>query len=317
MESTSDIKNIYQEDTGILFTLGVFDGVHIGHRFLIEKLKQQARKRHLLSGAVTFDPLPQSILQPGANIFWLSELQNKVKALKQLEIDVIVVLSFTQALSRLSAHEFISFLVKNLKMRGIIIGPDFSLGRNHEGDAQTLQLLGLQMAFNVEVVTPLTLNGETVSSTLIRRELDLGDMIKVQKLLGRRFTLNAKVVPGDSRGRLMGFPTANLTIAQGQALPACGVYLTNTYIHRKCLSSATYIGSRPTFNGFNKTVETYILDYKGSLYGENIEISFIRRLRDEKRFRSPHELASQIGKDIEEIRNIASDSQLSERYFPS
>jgi riboflavin kinase/FMN adenylyltransferase len=310
MNSTSKAKNIYQEKTGVIFTLGVFDGVHIGHRFLIEKLMQYAHKRHLLSGIITFDPPPISILKPDANNLWLSELKDKIGALKQLNIDVIVVLSFTQALSQLSAQEFISFLVKRLNMRGLIIGPDLVLGRNKEGNAQTLRLLGQKMDFSVEVVPPFMLNGETVSSTLIRRELDSGDMIKVERLLGHPFTLNTRVITGDKRGRTLGFPTANMAITGRQALPASGVYLTNICVNNKRFVSATYVGSRPTFASSNITVETYLLDYKGSLYGEEIELSFIRRFRDEKSFSSPQELAAQIGKDVEEIKNMTTDSRL-------
>jgi len=309
MNSSSELKNSYQKKTGTLFTIGVFDGVHIGHRFLIEKLKQDAIKRHLLSGVITFDPPPRSILQPDANNLWISELKDKVSTLKQLGVDVIIVLSFTQALSQLSAKDFISFLVNRLKMCGIIIGPDLVLGRNQEGNAQTLRLLGQEMDFSVEVVPPFMLNEETVSSTLIRQELDAGDMVKVERLLGHHFTLNARVISGDKRGRTLGFPTANLAIATEQALPASGVYLTNTYVSNKRFISATYVGSRPTFHGSTNTVETYLLDYEGNLYGREIELSFIRRFRDDKRFSSPQELAAQIDKDVEEIKNMASYNQ--------
>ena len=304
MDLTGELKNIYQEGTETLFTLGVFDGVHIGHRFLIEKLSRHAKKRHLSSGIITFDPAPQSILQPSTNIFWLSDLKNKVMALKNLGIDVIVVLSFTQALSQFSAQEFISFLVKSLKMRGIMIGPDFTLGRNHEGNAQTLRLLGLQMAFSVEVVAPFTLNGETVSSTLIRRVLTQGDMKKVEMLMGRYFQLGGKVITSNKRGRVLGFPTANLDIRPQQALPGNGIYATIAQIDGKQFSSATNIGIRPTFGEGEKTVETHLLNYKGDLYGKDIRLEFVQKLRDEQRFPSSEELKAQIEKDVREVEAI-------------
>lgn len=306
IESNWESHDISQN--GTLFAIGVFDGVHIGHRFLIDNLRQDAKNAQLLSGIITFDPHPQSVLMPGSPRPWLSELGNRVADLKILGVDVIAVLSFTQTLSQLSAKEFANFMVKYLKMRGIIIGPDFSLGQNHEGTATILQSLGQQMSFSVKVIPPYTLDEEIISSTLIRQALSSGDMIKVEKLLGRRFILPARVISGDKRGRSMGFPTANLDIAPGQALPADGVYSTNTYVHGKRFLSATYIGQRPTFAGSNRTIETYLLDYTGSLYNEELEVSFICKLRDERHFNSQRELTAQINEDVEKIRKLAIDS---------
>ncbi len=306
IESNWESPKISQN--GTLFAIGVFDGVHIGHRFLVEKLKQDAKTKQLLSGIITFDPHPQSVLIPGNPRPWLSELGNKVDDLKKLGVDVIAVLSFTPTLSQLSAKEFAAFMVNCLQMRGIIIGPDFSLGQNHEGNSTMLQLLGQQMAFSVEILPPCTLDGEIISSTLVRQSLTSGDMIKVEKLLGHRFILLARVISGDKRGRSMGFPTANLYIAPGQALPADGVYATNTCVHGKHFISATYIGQRPTFAGSNRTVETYLFDYTGSLYNEELEVSFICRLRDERHFNSQQDLMVQINEDIEKIRKLAVDS---------
>ena len=306
MESNWESPEISQH--GTLFVIGIFDGVHIGHRFLVEKLKQYAKTKQLLSGIITFDPHPLSVLMPGNPRPWLSELGDKVEDLKKLDVDVIAVLSFTLTLSQLSAKEFVAFMVNRLQMRGIIIGPDFSLGKNHEGNATMLQSLGQQMAFSVDVVPPCTLDGEIISSTLVRQSLTSGDMIKVGKLLGHSFILLAKVISGDKRGRSMGFPTANLDIAPGQALPADGVYATNTCVHGKRFISATYIGQRPTFAGSNRTVETYLFDYTGSLYNEELEVSFICRLRDERHFNSQQDLMVQINEDIEKIRKLAIDS---------
>lgn len=300
----SNCKSPDVSQNGTLFAIGVFDGVHIGHRFLIEKLRQDAKTTQLLSGIITFDPHPQSVLIPGNQRPWLSKLGNRVDDLKRLGIDVIAVLSFTLTLSQLSAKEFAHFMVKCLKMRGIIIGPDFSLGQNHEGIATILQSLGQQMAFSVKVVPPYTLDGEIISSTLVRQVLTSGDMIKVEKLLGHRFILLAKVISGDKRGRSMGFPTANLNIEPGQALPANGVYATNTYVCGKRFLSATYIGQRPTFAGSNRTIETFLFDYSGSLYNEEMEVSFICKLRDERHFNSKRELAVQINEDIEKIKKL-------------
>ncbi len=308
IESNGEPSNVSQN--GTLFAIGVFDGVHIGHRFLVEKLKQDAKTTHSLSGIITFDPHPQSVLMPGSPLPFLSQLGNRIDDLKELGVDVIAVLSFTLTLSRLSAREFANFMVKNLQMRGIIIGPDFALGQNHEGTAAILQSLGQQMDFSVKVVPPYILDGEVISSTLVRQTLNSGNMKKVAKLLGRRFVLHARVTSGDKRGRSMGFPTANLNTAPGQSLPADGVYATNTYVHGKRFLSATYIGLRPTFAGSNRTVETYLFDYSGSLYNEELEVSFICKLRNERHFDSQSELMVQINEDIDRIKILAGDSLL-------
>ena len=306
IESNWEPSNVSQN--GTLLSIGVFDGVHIGHRFLVEKLKQDAKTAHLLSGIITFDPHPQSVLMPGSPRPFLSQLGNRIDDLKELGVDVIAVLSFTLTLSRLSAREFANFMIKTLHMRGIIIGPNFALGQNHEGTATILQSLGQQMDFSVKVVPPYILDGEVISSTLVRQALTSGNMIKVAKLLGRRFVLHARVISGDKRGRSMGFPTANLNTAPGQALPADGVYATKAYIHRKHFLSATYIGQRPTFAGSDRTVETYLFDYSGSLYNEELEVSFICKLRNEKHFDSQSELMVQINEDIDKIKILARDS---------
>ncbi len=306
IESNWEPSNVSQK--GTLFAIGIFDGVHIGHRFLVKKLKQDAKTTHSLSGIITFDPHPQSVLMPGSPRPFLSQLGNRIEDLKVLGVDVIAVLSFTLTLSRLSAREFTNFMVKNLQMRGIIIGPDFALGQNHEGTATILQSLGQQMNFSVKVVPPYTLDGEVISSTLVRQALTSGNMIKVAKLLGRRFILHARVTSGDKRGRSMGFPTANLNITPGQALPADGVYATKAYVHGKRFLSATYIGQRPTFAGSDRTVETYLFDYSGNLYNEELEVSFICKLRDERHFDSQRELMVQINEDINRIKTSAGDS---------
>jgi len=303
---SKESSNISQN--GTLFAIGVFDGVHIGHRFLVEKLKQDAISKQLASGIITFNPHPQSVIMPDNPRLCLSELENKIEDLKRLDVDIIVVLSFTLSLSKLSAREFANFMLKNLNMRGIIIGPDFSLGRNHEGSATVLQILGEQMGFSVKIVPPCTMDGEIISSTLVRQALTSGDMIKVEKLLGRHFILSDRVITGDKRGRSLGFPTANLNIAPSQALPADGVYATNTYVHGKRFLSATYVGQRPTFAGSDRTVETYLFDYTGNLYDEELEVSFICKLRDEMHFNSQQELTTQINKDIEKIRVLAFNS---------
>ncbi len=286
-------------------TVGIFDGVHAGHRYLIKRLNQRAQERGLLSCAVTFSSHPQSVLQPHTRLPWLSSLQDRIKSLRELGTALVVVLSFTPEVAQLNAREFVTLLKKYLKMNGLMIGPDFALGKERDGDANLLGSLGQEMAFSIETIPPFTVNGEVVSSSLIRQTLAQGDMMKVKRLMGRYFTLSAKVISTDKRGQALGFPTANLNIEPEQALPNNGVYGTITRVNNKQFAAATNIGARPTFGDAEKIVEAHLLDYEGDLYGKELEVKFIRRLRDEKRFASPEELKIQIEEDVEKVRVLA------------
>ncbi|HEX75536.1 MAG TPA: bifunctional riboflavin kinase/FAD synthetase [Dehalococcoidia bacterium] len=283
-----------------LLTVGVFDGVHLGHQRLLTNLREQAQRRSWLSGIVTFKSHPQTVLSPGSKLPWLNDLEDKISLLRGLGIDIIVALSFTVELVQLSAREFVRLLKDYLKMGGLVIGPDFALGRNREGDASQLRLLGQETGFSVEIVPPVIVDGEVVSSTGIRRALAQGDMQRVEKLIGRHFSLSGQVVPGDRRGRVLGFPTANLEVATEQALPSDGVYVTIAYFNHEALPSVTNIGTRPTFGSGKRVVETYVLNYEGQSYGQKLRIDLIERLRDEKRFHTAKELKAQIEQDVEQ-----------------
>lgn len=288
-----------------LLTIGVFDGIHTGHCYLLKNLMRRAEEKNLLSGAVTFDPHPQSVLYPHNQLPWLSDLKERVKSLQELGIQMVAVLSFTPEVSQLSAREFVSLLKKYLRMRGLMIGPDSALGRGRVGDANLLRSLGQEMEFSVETVPPFTIDGEIVSSTLIRQALAQGDMTKVEKLMGRHFYLVGKVITADKRGRALGFPTANLDIQAQQALPSNGVYATVAQVDDKQYASATNIGTRPTFGEDEKWVETHLLNYKGDLYGKEIRIEFVQKLREELCFASPEELGRQIEKDVREVEALS------------
>lgn len=290
-----------------LLVIGVFDGVHTGHRYLLGNLKRRAKEKNLLSGVVTFDPHPQSVLNPFNQLPWLSNLQDRVNWLRELDIDLVAVLSFTPEVSQLSAREFVSLLKKYLKMRGIIMGPDFTLGRDREGNANLLRSLGQEMDFSVETIPPLALDGEIVSSTLIRQTLAQDDMRKAEKLMGRHFYLRGKVITSDKRGRTLGFPTANLDIKPQQALPGNGVYATMTHVDGKQFLAATNVGTHPTFGDVEKRVETHLLNYEGDLYGKEIIVEFVQKLRDEQRFASPEELKVQMRKDVQQTETILAE----------
>jgi riboflavin kinase/FMN adenylyltransferase len=303
MEIEQELANMTPHGETLL-TIGVFDGVHAGHRYLLKGLQQQAAEKNLLSGVVTFNPHPQSVLHPDDQLPWLSSLEDRVTIFQQLGLNIVAVLTFTPKVAQLSAWDFISLLKKYLKMRGIIVGPDFALGRGAQGNINLLRTLGDEMEFTIEIIPPYTINGEVVSSTIIRQALLQGDMKRVEKLMGRRFYLRGKVITSDKRGRLLGFPTANLDTKPQQALPDNGIYATITEVDGKQFPSATNIGSRPTFGDGGKMVESHLLNYEGSLYGKEIRVEFVQKLRDEQRFPSSEELKTQIGKDVRKVEAL-------------
>ena len=287
-----------------LLTIGVFDGVHLGHKHLISQLKEQARQQNLLSGVITFRQHPQEVLSPQSKLPFLTDLSQRTDLLKKEGIEAIITLSFTRELAQLSARQFLSLLKKHIRMRGLVIGYDFALGRNKEGNSNTLRALGQEMGFSVTVVPPVVIDGEVVSSTAIRNALAGGDMKRVQSLIERPFRLHGCVIIGAGRGLELGFPTANLDIDPEQALPAEGVYATWTYINDKAYQSVANIGKRPTFGNDKLIVEVYLLDYHSDLYEHELEIDIIERLRGEKKFDTIDELKKQITKDIEQGRAI-------------
>ena len=288
----------------MLLAIGVFDGVHLGHKYLLSQLKEHARQEDLLSGVVTFRQHPQAVLLPRTKLPCLTDLTQRIRLLKGEGIDAVITLSFTRELAQLSTRQFIGLLKKHLRMRGLVIGPDFALGRNRGGDANTLRTLGQDMGFSVTVIPPVVINGEVVSSTAIRNALAGGDMKKVGNLIGRPFSLYGRVITGAGRGIGLGFPTANLDVDSQQALPPDGVYATWAYIDGKTYQSMTNIGRRPTFGGSERAVEAHILDYHGELYGHELKIDIIERLRSEKRFDTADELKKQIAEDIKQGRAI-------------
>ena len=296
------IRLLPEKDT--LLTIGVFDGVHLGHKYLISKLIEEASQRNLLPGVVTFRQHPQEVMSPRTKLPFLTDLVERENLLRNEGVGAIIQLPFTIEMAQLSARQFLSLLQKYLRMRGLVVGPDFALGRNREGDTDTLRKLGQDMNFTVTVVPPIMIDGEVASSTAIRKALAVGDMEKVRKLTGRPFSLHGHVVTGAGRGVEMGFPTANLDINQEQAIPADGVYASWAYIDGKTYQSMTNIGKCPTFDGCERTVEAYIVDYHGDLYGQELKVDIMERLRDEKKFDSVEELQRQVAEDVKQGRAI-------------
>ncbi len=281
-----------------LVTVGVFDGVHLGHKHLISQLVGKAEQENLLSAVVTFRQHPQEVLHPDIGLPFLTNLAERERLLKNEGVDIVVPLTFDEETSKLSARDFVSLLRKYLGMRGMVIGPDFALGKKREGNADALCALGREMAFSVTVVPPVVIDGEIVSSTAIRKALSDGDVHRVRRLTGRGFSLRGPVVAGAGRGVALGFPTANIDIGPEQALPADGVYASWVNIDGETFPAMTNIGTNPTFGDKRRAVEVYVVDYRGDLYGEEIQVEFVERLRGEKRFDNAEELKRQMAEDV-------------------
>lgn len=287
-----------------LLTVGVFDGIHLGHQHLIKRLTQQAATMNLLGGVVTFNSHPQNVLSPQTKLARLTTIEERIRLLRGLGVELVVPLNFSTEVAALSAREFVSFLQVHLRMRGLIIGPDFALGRGREGDAAALQTLGQELGFTVEVVEPLISGGSLVSSTAIREALSRGDMRATSKFLGRYFRLSGPVIGGMERGHVLGFPTANIAVDSDQALPIDGVYATLGYIGDRVCKSVTNIGIRPTFGEGERTIEVFLIDFAGDIYGEKLAVELVERLRGEIKFADAKELSAQISRDVEQARSI-------------
>lgn len=285
-------------------TIGVFDGVHLGHRHLLSHLINQARGKDLISGVITFRFHPQHVLQPQNHLPYLTSLKERIKLLETAGVEIVIPLTFSPELAQVSAEEFVSWIRKHLKMRLLIVGPDFALGRNREGNAARLRSIGAEASFSLEVVSPMLLEGEVISSTVIRQALMRGDITTAHKLLGRPFSLSGEIVHGAGRGRSLGFPTANLAVDATQLIPADGVYVTRAYVADKLFSSVTSIGPRLTFGSQERTVEVHLLDTQKDLYQQELRIEFLERLRHNRQFASAAELVTQIERDVEQARAI-------------
>lgn len=284
-----------------VITIGVFDGVHRGHAYLLQRLSQRARP-DFLPAALTFSNHPVSVLQPGRAVSFLTTPEQKARLLAEQGIGLVVSLEFTPALAQLTAREFVELLVAELRMKGLVIGPDFALGRRREGNAAFLRELGRELGFWVETLQPLLLDGTLVKSRAIRQAITAGEVAAAARLLGRDYSLVGRVAAGDRRGRELGFPTANLDIAPEMALPGDGIYAAWAIVDGVPRPAAASIGVRPTFGLTERLVEVYILDFAGDLYGQELETRFVAKLRNQETFPNLESLVAQINRDVSDTR---------------
>ncbi|HEY40953.1 MAG TPA: bifunctional riboflavin kinase/FAD synthetase [Dehalococcoidia bacterium] len=292
------------EDT--LLAIGVFDGVHLGHKYLISQLIDKSRAEGLHGSVVTFHPHPREVLFPTTEVLYLTTITERASLLSREGVETVITLSFTPELAEMTARQFVNLLKKHLRMRGLVVGPDFALGKSREGNVDTLRALGQELDFSMTVIPEIKTNSDVISSTTIRSALAGGNMKQVNKLLGRRYSLQGKVTTGAGRGAGLGFPTANLSVDPKKALPPEGVYVTWTYLDGRRYQSMTNIGRRLTFGENQLTIEVLIMDYQDNLYGHELRVDIVERLRDEKRFNTVDELKKQIAADVEQGRAILS-----------
>jgi len=286
-------------------TVGVLDGVHRGHQHLLRRLGDEARRRALAPGVVTLHPHPLTVLRPETPPSYLTSLEDRIELLRAAGADWVIPLTFTSEVSEISAEELATAFVEIVRMKLLILGPDAAFGRGAPRDLrQRMEALGAELGFEVIQVDPLVHDHERYSSTAVRSALAVGDMDRVSALLGRPFRLAGPVVHGLHRGRTIGFPTANISVAADRALPALGVYATRAEVAGQMLPGATNIGRRPTFDAGHVSIETHLIDFDGDLYGERMVLEVFHRLRHERAFASPAELVDQIRLDVEQARAI-------------
>ncbi len=284
-------------DSDTVLTLGVFDGVHMGHRHLLRRLVQLSGPS-LLPTVLTFSNHPATVLRPGTQVAYLTTLDQKVQLLRDQGVELVITLDFTPELAMMGARDFVATLVDSLRMRGLVLGPDTALGRNREGDYEFLRRQGEDLGFWMEPVEPFLAEGVPVKSRRIRDDIARGDVETGAALLNRKYSVGGQVVVGDRRGNQLGFPTANLDIDDRLMLPGDGIYATWAVIDGVRYPSATSIGVRPTFGLTERLVEVYVIDFDQDLYGQWVSVEFVVKLRDQENFSSVEELVRQIEQDV-------------------
>jgi phosphoribosyl 1,2-cyclic phosphate phosphodiesterase len=291
-----------------VLAIGSFDGIHLGHQAILRATVERARALKAVPTALTFDPSPRKVLRPETAPLQLSTNAQRLAWFAALGLEAAVVLPFTLELAHLSPEEFVQqILVRDLRIRAVLVGENFRFGHQQAGNVQMLTELGAKYGFEVVTLPPVVYRGEVVSSTIIRREVAKGDVSHAARLLGRPFVLSGEIISGTGTGRRFTFPTLNLAAEQG-LLPGRGVYITRTCLdgEKRSHRSVTSIGMRPTFDGSALSVETHLLDTQLATTPKHIEVRFWKRLRDEKKFSGPEELRAQIARDIARARTFFS-----------
>ncbi|MBI3151220.1 MAG: bifunctional riboflavin kinase/FAD synthetase [Chloroflexi bacterium] len=288
-------------------TIGVFDGVHRGHREIIHKLVNDAHANKAPAVVLTFDPHPATVLT-GKEIRCLTTQEERADLLASLGVDAVITQRFTRDLSTATAHEYMSRLKESLGLSHLLIGYDFALGKGREGNATRLTEIGQELDYSVEVVPALSDESGVISSTEIRKLVSTGNIAEAAKLLGYRYRLGGEVIHGQGRGKTINFPTANIDYPKGKVIPPNGIYVCWAHLRDEKFMAATNIGLNPTFTPERQipSLEAYLLDFDRDIYGETLQLEFVVRLRDELKFTSIEALVQKIHEDVDLTRAILS-----------
>lgn len=299
MEIIRGIEQLTSPFKNPVVTLGNFDGVHLGHQRIFEKVKEEATKIGGESVAITFEPHPLKILSPEQCPPLLTPFSKKMMLIEKTGVDKVLCIQFTSAFAGLSPFEFVkSILVEKVGAKKVFVGYNYRFGKGKSGDADSLKGICAQFGIEVEVVEALTVDDTIVSSSKIRELIREGEVKKASILLGRSYPVIGRVIEGTKRGHMLGFPTANLDMRE-ELYPKPGVYAVGVERHRQCFNGVANIGFNPTFDGNAVSLEVHLLNFDGELYGEELQVYFSERIRDEIRFPSTEALIEQIRKDIE------------------
>ena len=303
----------YTPDRDTVLTVGVFDGVHLGHRHLLDHLIDWAGSS-CAPAVITFSNRPVTVFRPGTFPSYLTTPEHKVDLLREAGIELVVPMEFTEELSQVPARRFAELLCGSMRMKGLVLGPDSALGQGREGDLAYMQAEGERLGFWVRSVPPLEIDGQPVKSRVVRQALVAGDVSGGARLLGRNHTLSGTVVIGDQRGRTLGFPTANIDVYPGLLWPGDGIYATWAHFGGKRHLSATSIGVRPTFGLTQRLVEVYVMDFSADLYGQPMTVEFVEKVRNQETFADIDTLIARIGQDVADSRVVLANA---ESTYPS
>ena len=298
MRIFDNLKSYSSEKESIL-TIGTFDGVHIGHNKILKRLIQDSKKNNLSSLVMTFFPHPRMILNKSHEIKMIDSIDEKINLLEKTGLDNLIIHPFDNNFSKIRAKEFVEeILVKKLKIKEIIIGYDHKFGKDREASVEDLKKFGKDYMFTVKEIPAQEIDSIAISSTKIRNAILNGEIEKCNKFLGRNFILTGKVVYGDGLGKKIDFPTANIEIKETyKIIPKNGVYLVKTKINSNTYFGMMNIGIRPTVGGTNKSLEIHFFNFKDNIYGKNVSIEIIKKIRDEEKFSSIDQLKIQLKKD--------------------
>jgi riboflavin kinase / FMN adenylyltransferase len=306
MEILRSIPELERLPGPLFLAIGVFDGVHRGHQAVISTSADHARAANGTPIVVTFDPHPEKVLRPQSSPRLLSATQHKVALIRNLGVRHLLVITFDRQFAATEPEEFVQQLVNHSKpLREICVGHEWAFGKNRRGNLELLKTLGTQLNFEVVGVPPVKANGEVVSSTAIRQAIEKGDFARAAVMLGREYTILGTVTRGDSLGKKIGFPTANLS-AHNEQFPPNGVYAAVARLSDGMYRGVINLGVRPTVSGgkSERVLEIHLFDFNRDIYGRDLEVRFLKFLRPEKKFENLDALVQQIRRDVEEARKL-------------